>query len=206
MPIGPALPPHLAHLSRASDKSAATEAEAGPSVPRSTTPPVPACNDDEDEEEEEDDYGPALPPQLAAKRQLGPMLPPPSSVSAGPSRPSDTTSGPQYQRRGQIAQQTRHLQEEESDSDDDIGPRPISSSSATGGAKGGDEDEGRSAIQEFKEREARWAREREEAANSSGKGGKVMKREEWMLVPPKSGILAHGEWVCLVGVEPEESV
>ena len=77
MPIGPALPPHLAHLAR----STAPEddaPEAGPSVPRSTTP--------------EDDYGPALPPHLAAKRKapVGPAAPWPAAPSAavGPSRPA----------------------------------------------------------------------------------------------------------------------
>jgi hypothetical protein len=45
-----------------------------------------------------------------------------------------------------------------------------------------------SAVQEFMEREARWAREREEAAKP-----KVLTREEWMLVPPSSGVLASGE-------------
>jgi len=61
------------------------------------------------------------------------------------------------------------------DSDDDIGPKPVP----------GAVHEERSAVQEFLEREQRWAREREEAAKP-----KVPKREEWMLVPPTSGILS----------------
>jgi hypothetical protein len=93
MPIGPSLPPHLAHLS-ARDSSG----EAGPSV-RSTTPPAPH---DAESESDGDDYGPALPPQLAAKRAAGPTLAPPVNAAAP----------------------NRSAQDDDEDSDDDIGPRP----------------------------------------------------------------------------------
>lgn len=94
MPIGPALPPHLAHL------SASSSTEAGPST-RSTTPPQ-----DPPSESDDDDYGPALPPHLAAARTAGPSRPTqPTSIT--PSVPS-----------------TRYQQEEDEESDDDIGPKP----------------------------------------------------------------------------------
>jgi len=70
MPIGPALPPHLAHLS--------ASAQVAGSSTRSTTPPLPAEESDDDD----DDYGPALPPHLAAARGSGP----------GPSRPPTKAS------------------------------------------------------------------------------------------------------------------
>lgn len=144
MPIGPSLPPHLAHLA---NRSTTPEAEAGPSACR---PPATEVSD-----EEEDDYGPALPPHLAATRHSAPS----------PKRSSQSISARHY--------------DEESD-DDVIGPRP----DAVGGVASGGE---RSAVQEFMEREERWAKEREEA-----KKPKKMEREEWMLVPPKSGPLASG--------------
>lgn len=153
MPIGPSLPPHLAHLS-ARDSSA----EAGPST-RSTTPPV-----NPDSESEDDDYGPALPPHLAAKRAVGPTLPGSAPPQASRSAPSHPTR-PSYNH-------------DDSESDDDIGPRPP-----------GEDEVGpeKSAVEEFLEREKRRAENIEEKAKP-----KVLKREEWMLVPPEAGVLSHG--------------
>ena len=157
MPIGPSLPPHLAHLS-ARD----SPAEAGPST-RSTTPPI------DPESEDEDDYGPALPPHLAAKRALGPTLPsaaPPSASAPAPSRPQPA------------AQTSRQPYEDDDESDDDIGPKPP-----------GEDEVGpeKSAVEEFLEREKRRAEQLEEKEKP-----KVLKREEWMLVPPEAGVLSHG--------------
>ncbi|ORX38963.1 hypothetical protein BD324DRAFT_618007 [Kockovaella imperatae] len=149
MTIGPALPPHLAHLAQ-QQRSASPEgsAETGPSLPRSTTPV---------DEDAGDDFGPALPPHLAAKRKAqavavsGPSRPGPS-ISVGPSRP---------------------IYDDDSD-DDVVGPMPT-----------GDVGVEKSAVQEFMEREERRAKEREEAAKPQ-----KLERQEWMLLPPSSGVLS----------------
>ena len=161
MPIGPALPPHLAHLSGSGggeddEESRGNANGSDPNVPRarSSSP-------------DEDDYGPALPPHLAAVRK--------GTVTAGPSRPALPLSP----RRPVI----------DDDGDDDlIGPMPVAS---VGKEK--------SAVQEFMEREERKAKEREvcvgdilsklTSAQDAAKP-KKMQREEWMLVPPTSGVLA----------------
>jgi hypothetical protein len=148
MPIGPALPPHLAHLSASSASAAA-----GPST-RSTTPPIPESDSDDD------DYGPALPPHLAAKRAAGPSLPSTSTPTAPPA--------------------IRQQYDDEDDSDDDIGPKPP-------GDNDGEAVPEKSAVEEFLEREKRRAERIEEESKP-----KVLKREEWMLVPPEAGILASG--------------
>jgi hypothetical protein len=83
MPIGPSLPPHLAHL------SASSTSAAGPST-RSTTPPLPT--NPEPESESDDDYGPALPPHLAAKRAAGPERPSPRSAPPPQSYQEDEES------------------------------------------------------------------------------------------------------------------
>jgi hypothetical protein len=83
MPIGPSLPPHLAHL------SASSTSAAGPST-RSTTPPLP--KNSEPESESDDDYGPALPPHLAAKRAAGPERPSPRSAPPPQSYQEDEES------------------------------------------------------------------------------------------------------------------
>jgi hypothetical protein len=151
MPIGPSLPPHLAHLSARDSAS-----EAGPST-RSTTPPFPKEADPESDSDG-DDYGPALPPQIAAERAAGPAPPPIPS--------SSFSKAPQY------------ADDEESESDDDIGPKP------PGEQESGPE---KSAVEEFVEREKRRAEQLEEKERP-----KVLKREEWMLVPPEAGILSSG--------------
>lgn len=187
MPIGPALPPHLAHLSSANRASSSDTEESGPSVPRSTSP----GQDIDEEDDDEDDYGPALPPHLAARRKLGPELPSAMpTTSAGPSRPPVIPgNGPARPAAPTPVQMSTAYDDDDSD-DDEIGPKPVPSQ--FGGA-GGEEDEARSVAQEFREREARWAKEREEANDPSKNKGKKMEREEWMLVPPSSGILSNGE-------------
>ncbi|KAK8843469.1 hypothetical protein IAR55_007126 [Kwoniella newhampshirensis] len=174
MPIGPTLPPHLAHLA----------ASRSPSPPGRSPGPAAA-----DEEEDEDDYVPALPPHILAVRgekssspsvgpSIGPSIPsaapsigPSMPIAVGPSMPpragpSRSTVGPSY-----------GLEDEDSD-DDVIGPRPIPTS--------GEEEGSGSAIREFMEREERRRKEAEEASKPQ-----VRKREEWMLVPPTSGVLSN---------------
>ncbi|TXT13590.1 hypothetical protein VHUM_00957 [Vanrija humicola] len=160
MPIGPQLPPHLAGANRAATPS-----------------------DDEDD----GDFGPALPPELAAKRKLGPQRPPTSddedaigpSVGParppGPSLPGPSLPGPSRPPPGPARPPAPADSDSDSDDDyvgprlDDIGPTPV-----------------RSAADEFRERERqRWEREKAKA-----EGPKVTQREEWMLVPPSSGSLS----------------
>ncbi len=118
MPIGPSLPPHLAHLTGSS---------------RSPSPPRRPDSSADDEDEDEDEYGPALPPILPS--QAGPSHPIPS-VPQIPSRPLRPTSP--------IA--------DDDESDDEIGPKPIPTAGIV---------QEKSAVEEFLEREARWAKERE---------------------------------------------
>ncbi|WWC73289.1 uncharacterized protein I206_107255 [Kwoniella pini CBS 10737] len=134
MPIGPSLPPHLAHLA---GQRSPTPEEEGPTRP----PPAAAANEDEDDD---DDFGPALPPHLVAARKskpAGPALPPsvssigPSIPNAGPSRPYAPPNN-------------------DDDSDDEvIGPMP---SASTG------QEESGSAVKEFLEREERRRKQLEE--------------------------------------------
>ncbi|WVR09220.1 hypothetical protein IAU60_006283 [Kwoniella sp. DSM 27419] len=155
MPIGPSLPPHLAHL-------AGGHGGRSPS-PEGPAPPAPAPAE---AESDDDDFGPALPPHLAAARlnkAAGPTLPPtgPSLPAAGPSRPTGP-AGPLY---------------DDDDSDDEIGPRLVQMSA---------EEEQSSAVQDFIEREERRRKEAEQKDKPQ-----VKKREEWMLVPPTSGVLSN---------------
>lgn len=102
----------------------------------SPSPPLTVSSNQQPvDEEDEDDYGPALPPHLAA----GPSRP---SVPAGPQIPFHVQGPPAY---------SQPVLEDEDSDDDIIGPRPIASVLV----------EERSAVQEFMEREARWASERE---------------------------------------------
>ena len=138
MPIGPALPPHLAQLAESSSRSTSPEAQAAPqpvagsSVPRSTTP---QDSDDEDV----NDFGPALPPHLAAKRKAKAAVP--AAFAVRPFRP-EPSSPPRR----------RYEDDGEESEDDFVGPMPTPS---TGPEK--------SAVQEFMEREERRAKEREVA-------------------------------------------
>ncbi|WVF65746.1 hypothetical protein IAT40_000478 [Kwoniella sp. CBS 6097] len=167
MGIGPALPPHLAHLAGNGARSPSPE---GPAPPPAG-PAVPAANaDEEEEEDDDDDFGPALPPHLAAARKAkaaGPSLPPagPSLPSAGPSRPSG------------VAAPARPSYYDDDSDDDVIGPMPVQAS--------GEEESG-SAVKEFLEREERMRKAAEEKNKP-----KVQQREEWMLVPPTAGVLSN---------------
>ncbi|WVQ81589.1 hypothetical protein IAT38_003713 [Cryptococcus sp. DSM 104549] len=186
MPIGPSLPPHLAHLVA---RSSSPEDEPGPTPPGPSLPaPAPAAAPVDDDEEE--DYVPALPPHLLAARQAkgaigpsapgpvaGPSLPSagpvgprplgPSLPGAGPSRPPGPAPGP-----------GPAYPDEDSD-DEVIGPMPVPSLS-------GEAEDGSDAVREFMEREERRRKEAEEKDRPV-----VKKRDEWMLVPPTAGVLSN---------------
>ncbi|KAI6096582.1 hypothetical protein EDD16DRAFT_644967 [Pisolithus croceorrhizus] len=170
----------------------------GPHVPHHLLPTVPANTDDD---ADEDDYMPALPPNFATVQAKSPStkapaasyfasvssagesasnsrspsgVPAPSTAVArrvyGPALPtvgpSGTTPppGPSYSDYS------------DADSDSEVGPQLPARSNAP--------NEGMSAVDEFIEREERRRKNVEEA-----KKPKKLQREEWMLVPPKSGDL-----------------
>ncbi|KAI6137200.1 hypothetical protein F5141DRAFT_72854 [Pisolithus sp. B1] len=170
----------------------------GPHVPHHLLPTVPANTDDD---ADEDDYMPALPPNFATVQARSPSpkapaasysavvssaeestsnsrspsgVPAPSTAAArrvyGPALPtvgpSGTTPppGPSYSDYS------------DADSDSEVGPQLPTRSNAP--------NEGMSAVDEFIEREERRRKNVEEA-----KKPKKLQREEWMLVPPKSGDL-----------------
>lgn len=182
MPIGPTLPPHLARLAAASSRSPSASPPPGPSVPAGPALPV--------DKDEEDDYVPALPPHLLAARQarasssgvekkaagpsIGPSVGPsigPGLPIAEPARPS-SVSGPSF------------LGDDDSD-DEVIGPVPVPTA-------GEEEDEAQAAVREFLEREERRRKQAEEKDKP-----KALQREEWMLVPPTSGVLSNGKSIIL---------
>lgn len=138
MPIGPALPPHLAHLT----------APRSPSPPRVTTSEHPDDSDDD-----EDAFGPALPPHLAAARK-GPQ--------AGPSKPAIATfespSPPRLpsSRAGPSAGPSA-VPDDEDDSDDEV----IGPVLPTEGVVE------RSAVEEFMEREQRMYAQKEVRGNDN---------------------------------------
>lgn len=126
--------------------------------------------------------GPARPPSSTSKDTnsgaYGPARP---SDSIGHARPTfDSPSPPRLARP--LGPSTGGSGPAEDDSDDEIGPSlDMLSAPAQGSTK--------SAAQEFREREERIARAREGKAADDAEGPK---RQEWMLVPPDSGVLAHG--------------
>ena len=115
----------------------------GPSLPPHLQPAQPTVSTtypDEEEEEDDNDFGPALPPHLAAARK---------AATAGPSRP---VAGPSIPSQSNIAGPSIAVSgagDDDSD-DDEVGPKFVP----------GVEVE-KSAVEEFLEREARWAKERE---------------------------------------------
>lgn len=119
-----------------------------------------------DDSGEEDDYTPALPPDLAAARLTGPSLPSGSKSNTPP--PKRQYVGPSLP-----SSQTPY----DDDSDSDVGPQPLPAAYAS-------QVEGKSGVEEFLEREERRRKLQEEASKP-----KKLQREEWMLVPPKSGDL-----------------
>ncbi|KAF8060770.1 hypothetical protein FPV67DRAFT_1673615 [Lyophyllum atratum] len=165
--IGPELPPHLQRRSNEEEvEEEDVNVVVGPQIPSGLLNQV-------DDDDDEDDYVPELPPDLAATRSAGPSNAEASGSSSsvnkrvvGPSLPSyPPTYDPKF----------HSAYEDEDDSDDDFGPRPLPA-----GVKHVE----RTAVQEFMEREERRRREAEEAAKP-----KAPKRDEWMLVPPSSSDL-----------------
>ncbi|KIO03233.1 hypothetical protein M404DRAFT_145967 [Pisolithus tinctorius Marx 270] len=142
----------------------------GPQIPSHLLPTVSATADDDSDE---DDYMPALPPDLTtARTKTGPSLPPkvygPAFPTVGPSE-TKTRAGPSC-----------YSDYSDGDSDSEVGPRPPPAHFTSANAP----NEGNSAVEEFLEREERRRKNVEEA-----KKPKKLEREEWMLVPPKSGDL-----------------
>ncbi|TFK24371.1 hypothetical protein FA15DRAFT_669599 [Coprinopsis marcescibilis] len=187
--IGPQLPPHLQHL-QGSNVGDSDEEDVGP-VPPSVGPQIPPGYDvqrrksDNEGEATGPTAGPTIPAHLLKKRNtsedkrgnkksMGPV--------AGPSRPSPERQpatgssnkrvlgptlpsyGPTYDPR------TFSRAQDEDDSDDDVGPKPLPA-----GMKHEESD----AVKEFIEKEERRKKHLEESNKP-----KAAKRDEWMLVPP----------------------
>ncbi|KAH7925689.1 hypothetical protein BV22DRAFT_417566 [Leucogyrophana mollusca] len=149
----------------------------GPQIPAHLLPTPTAEDSDED-----DDYTPALPPDLlAARTQPGPSsgtprptsppVPPPAASASISRSAADSSSrrvvGPSFPGPNSY----------DDDSDDDVGPKPLPAGLSAA-------HEERSGVQEFLEREERRRKQAEEDSKP-----KALKREEWMLVPPKASDL-----------------
>ncbi|KAG0701962.1 hypothetical protein DFH29DRAFT_1048898 [Suillus ampliporus] len=132
-------------------------------------PQIPVHLRPTDDSDEEDDYTPALPPDLAAARTAGPSLP-----SKSESKLSNTPP-PKRQYVGPSLPRSQTYSDDDSDSD--VGPQPLPAAYAS-------RVEGKSGVEEFLEREERRRKLQEEASKP-----KKLERQEWMLVPPKSGDL-----------------
>ncbi|GAA6046964.1 hypothetical protein JCM3770_003453 [Rhodotorula araucariae] len=169
MGIGPELPPHLARR-----RSPAPPAPAGPSLPSSARAPAAAdSNSDSD-----DDFGPALPPDLAQERTArppaaGPSRPPPAGPQLPPHLDAAREASPAREGPPALGPARPPAYANDDDDDDAVGPMPL----PAGYEARGEDNEGARA---FKEREERL-REKER----KDKEDKKIKREEWMLVPPK---------------------
>lgn len=174
MPIGPQLPPHLAHLSQGQSASASQGGGNG----TQKTNPGPSTTSANDSDDEDDAYGPALPAHIAAARNITrDKSPSPTRKQAsGPSLPFDSPSPPR------IGSRRPPPPPVDDDSDDEIGPSLALASSGPS----------KSAAEEFREREERIAKSKANAG-AEGDDGKP-KREEWMLVPPTAGVLSNGEY------------
>ncbi|KAG1894754.1 uncharacterized protein F5891DRAFT_1130850 [Suillus fuscotomentosus] len=134
----------------------------GPQIPAHLLATVASAGDSD----EDDDYTPALPPDLSASR------------AAGPSLPSKSVSNTPLPQRHYVGPSVPHSQTPyDDDSDSDVGPQPLPAAYAS-------QIEEKSGVEEFMEREERRRKLQEEASKP-----KKLQREEWMLVPPKSGDL-----------------
>ncbi|KAK7467472.1 hypothetical protein VKT23_004525 [Stygiomarasmius scandens] len=165
MPIGPELPPHLAHLQK-SDSGDEEQVEQTNSVTVTAGPHIPPelAQAEAEVEDDEDDYAPALPPDMLVSRTSGPS----PSTMAGPST-NKRVLGPA------LPHSNSRFDPEDSD-DDDIGPMPLPA-----GAEMPKEVDG---VKQFLEKEENRRKQVEEAAKP-----KALKRDEWMLVPPSSSDL-----------------
>lgn len=107
--------------------------------------------------DDDDDFGPSLPPDLLVARSSKPVIGPslPSSFPPSASQKRETPLSVAY-----------------SDDDDDFGPMPLPAGYSTGE---------NDAVRAFREREDRAEEKKRNEERDKGK----IKREEWMLVPPK---------------------
>ncbi len=134
--------------------------------------------------------GPQLPPHLQASTSASASQPPLAQTAAPAANDSDSDSddyAPALPPSLAASRTSSHPAKRPrivgpappppDDSDDEVGPSVALASRPGEGATG---------VSEFLEREARWAKEREERDRP-----KEMKREEWMLVPPEQGELAQ---------------
>ena len=164
------------------DRTRTAMSSIGPQLPAHLLASTNDVSDDDD-----DDYMPALPPDLAvARTKAGPSLPPTKGLSSdsppvsaaskgkihGPalpyvSLPTFPSHSPSVSCPGA---------DSDSNTDSEVGPQPLPSSTHPKLEK--------SAVQEFIEREERRRKNVEEASHP-----KKLEREEWMIVPPKSGDL-----------------
>ncbi|KAF8551915.1 hypothetical protein OG21DRAFT_1512145 [Imleria badia] len=149
----------------------------GPHIPEHLLPTVSATTENNAAESDEDDYTPALPPELAAARKAaapsGPTPGPSIRHSPSPPPPPRRVIGPAFP-----SARPTHAVDPDSDSDADVGPRPLPAHVLAATR------EEISGVEEFLEREARRRKNVEEA-----KQPKKLVRDEWMLVPPKAGDL-----------------
>ncbi|KAJ3525730.1 hypothetical protein NMY22_g10451 [Coprinellus aureogranulatus] len=196
--IGPQLPPHLQHLlgsSNAADDDSGDDVGPQPTAP-TVGPQMPPgfgssrVHDDEDDKAPSSGIGPAIPAHLlrgssgkdpeGGGRSTTPPLERPSRPTPEP-EPGPSTNrkvvGPTLPNYGPTYNpDTYGNVEDEEDSDDDVGPKPLPA---------GMKHEESNAVKEFIEREERMRKAREEAAKEKN----APKREEWMLVPPSSSDL-----------------
>lgn len=160
MAIGPSLPP------------------AGPQLP--SRPSAPASDSDSD------DYSPSLPPDMLAARDaprapVGPQLPGSDALRVFESIASTSgpkpVLGPALPPRSYVAPPPPRARAPLSHaySDDEDGPMPLPAHLAQAESNDG--------VRAFREREAREAEKLRGKTDDKGK----LKREEWMLVPPKEG-------------------
>lgn len=162
--IGPQIPSRLQKRSTTPDLDdergpipkapSAPSASIGPQIPANLLParaggpaPVPSGHNDEDEDEDEDSFGPALPPDLAISRTAPERLP----VSSGTASQTRRIVGPS------MPGHDRQTESDDSDSDDDYGPKPM----AAGVSESDGLNEG---VREFMEKEERRRKEVEVCA------------------------------------------
>ncbi|RXW22861.1 hypothetical protein EST38_g2986 [Candolleomyces aberdarensis] len=200
------LPPHLQHLLSSSSKDDEDdEEEVGPTVP-TLGPQLPprygqtTITDDAEDEDEpappQAGIGPAIPAHLLNAKSndvedenrsttpppppsIGPSFPTQSKAQpqAGPSAANRKAMGPALPNYGPTYNpSTFNNIEEDDDSDDDVGPKPLPA---------GMKHEESNAVKEFLDREERMRKAREAANTKSA----APKREEWMLVPPSNSDL-----------------
>ncbi|TEB30649.1 hypothetical protein FA13DRAFT_1630254 [Coprinellus micaceus] len=185
--IGPQLPPHLQHLLGSPNAPEDDEDDVGPQPTAGPTlgpqmPPGFGAEDDQEDDAPQDGIGPSIPAHLLQstwknREEDESVMPPPAArprqvPEAGPSS-SRRVVGPTLPNYGPTYNPNTYGNvEDEDDSDEDVGPKPLPA---------GMKHEESNAVKEFLEREERMRKAREEKS--------APKREEWMLVPPSSSDL-----------------